>query len=289
MKKDIYYIAEKAGVSISTVSKVLNEKTHDLRSTTVEKVEQIIAQEEYVPNSFARAIVTKKTQLLALIIPEIANPFFSELVKGATDEAYNQDFSIIICNTDGSFEREKEYLKICKQLGVDGLILVTTDVQEVTKLLKDYTIPVVAVDRPIKSQELVAFVSSDNIQGTKDLVNYLLQKELKNIAYVGRKESNYLSDIRRTTVINTLKENNLNLKLDDKGDFIYEAGYDFIQKNRHQLQDIDCIICANDLIAFGVKSALNELNYKIPEDILITGYDDIMYSAMSQPTLTSVR
>lgn len=75
MKKDIYYIAEKAGVSISTVSKVLNGKTHDLRSTTVEKVEQIIAQEEYVPNSFARAIVTKKTQLLALIIPEIANPF----------------------------------------------------------------------------------------------------------------------------------------------------------------------------------------------------------------------
>lgn len=112
---------------------------------------------------------------------------------------------------------------------------------------------------------------------------------MKNIAYVGRKESNYLSDICRTTVINTLKENNLNLKLDDKGDFIYEVGYDFVQKNRHQLQDIDCIICANDLITFGVKSALDELNYKIPEDILITGYDDIMYSSMSQPTLTSVR
>lgn len=75
MKKDTHYIAEKAGVSISTVFKVLNGKTHDLRASTVEKVEQIITQEDYVPNSFARAIVTKKTQLLALIIPDIANPF----------------------------------------------------------------------------------------------------------------------------------------------------------------------------------------------------------------------
>ena len=148
-------IAEKSGVSITTVSRVLNEKKEGMSSKTREKVLRVIDEMNYKPNHFARGLITKQSKMLGLIVPNIGNPFFPELCRGAEDEANLHNYSLIICNSDDKVEKEENYLRLLYEHQVDGILLSSKgDLSSISeKKLKEGKTPFVLLDRGGESKE----------------------------------------------------------------------------------------------------------------------------------------
>lgn len=116
-------IAKIAGVSVGTVSRVINQKTSEIGEETVKRVEKVIKEEGYVPNIRARSLKTNRSNILGLLIPSIKNPFFTEIVRGVEDTAYDLGYSVILCNTYDNFDKETKYLNTLHELRVDGIIV----------------------------------------------------------------------------------------------------------------------------------------------------------------------
>ena len=125
MSITIKEIARLADVSTATVSMILNKKDQNISPSTREKILSIAEEHNYIPNSAARSLVTRKTNTIGLILPDITNPFFPEIARGAEDKASEERYSIIFCNTDDSLKREEKYIKILTERMVDGIILLT--------------------------------------------------------------------------------------------------------------------------------------------------------------------
>src|SRR5436305_7551997 len=147
MPVTIREVAERAGVSTMTVSRVLNE-SHRVQSETRQKVEQAIAELGYVPNSLARGLSSQKTGVLALIVPDVANPFFTKMVRGAENVAWHNGYRAILCNTENDLNREKAYLEDMIAQRVEGLLIAPTSDQSKRQLslMEQHNVPVILID-----------------------------------------------------------------------------------------------------------------------------------------------
>jgi LacI family transcriptional regulator len=290
MKVTIKDIAKEADVSITTVSRVLNNKP-DVGDDTRAKILKIIDDMNYNPNSVARGLVMQKTHTIGLIIPDISNPFFPQIVRAVEDKAQELGYSVIFFNTDNHLERERKAVELFKSKQVDGLIVsLSLGNEEILKNLKAANYPVVQIDRSVLDHSY-PLVSIDNQKSAYQMVEYLLKKGHKKIAHIS-------GDLNTTTARERLsgyKKALKNYKIKINEDYIIEG--DYTQDSAYQaMQNLlklevrpTAVFAANDLSAAGVYKAVFSANLKIPEDIAVAGHDDINLASLLKPELTTMR
>lgn len=283
-------IAALAGVSKTTVSKVINNKDDSISKATKDKILQIMKEQNYVPNKLAQSLVTKRTKTIGLLIPDIRNPFFTDISRGAEDFARKEGYNIIFCSTDEDYEREVECVSMLCEKMIDGIIFApSSNTSHEENRYNDLEIPMVLVDKKIELSNAKGVVKVDNKNGTYEATKHLIKQGHKDILYLSGPLKNDISKERLQGYIRALEKNNLTVKEENivEGKYRYEWAYDFIK----HLEEIKCtaICCANDLMAIGAIQALRERNFKIPDDISIVGFDDIQTSKLIDPSLTTVR
>lgn len=290
-KVTIKDIAREAGVSITTVSRVLNNKEEGMSKETREKVLRVIEKVNYQPNQLARSLVTKRSKMLGLIVPNISNPFFPELCRGAEDEANKSNYSLIICNSDDQSEKEENYLRLLKEQQVDGILLSSKDqLSQTSKIqLQDSKTPFIIFDRGEESNQHPG-VFLDNEKGGYLAGQHLIQLGHTQIACLTGPTNINNSQKRLAGFQRALKEASIELPESFilTGDFQMDTAYriakEFLPNNT-----VTAIFASNDLMACGIYQAAHEIGIQIPEQLSIIGFDDIPLITALIPKLTTVR
>lgn len=291
MSVTIKDIAKLSGVSTATVSKVINHKDNDIGKSTIERVKKIIEEQKYSPNIVARSMITKKTKTIGLVIPDVRNPFFTDLARGAEDVANERGYSLLFCNTDDDLKKEIKYINNLIEKQIDGIALAGAAIRDQSlEENMDIKIPIVSLDRNVYFKGIEGKIEVDNFSGAYDAVNHLVQLGHKKIMFLSGQVNIKLSMDRLEGYKRALLDNSIdyNENLVVVGRYSSEFGYETM-KNMELDKEITAIFCGNDLIAIGAMNALKEKLISIPEDISIVGFDDIYISTLVSPPLTTVR
>ena len=289
LKVTIKDIAREAGVSVTTVSRVINNKP-DVSDKTKEKVLKIIDEFNYNPNSVARGLVMQKTHTIGLIIPDISNPFFPDIAKAIEDKAQKLGYSVILFNTDNHLEREKKGVDLFKSKQVDGLVVsLSLGNENILKDLKKRNYPVVQIDRAVLNH-LYPLISIDNKKSAYEIVQFLIKKGHKKIAHI-------TGDLNTTTARDRLAGykkalHDFDIEIDEEliieGDYSKKAGLEGAEKLLKLKNPPTAVFAANDLTAAGVYNAVFAEGLNIPEDIAVAGHDDIDLASLLRPALTTM-
>lgn len=285
--KDISRIA---GVSTATVSKVLNGDYSKVGDLTRQRILDIAKELSYRPNRLARGLVNSKTNIIGLIVPDIANPYFADLARGVEDYARSLGYKMILSNSDESGEKEREYLEVLLEYSVDGIIITGNNTSE--ENLADYrkNTPMVAIDRYLGDD--VCTVSIDNFGGSYIATEYLIRNGHRQIAYIGGGViDTHVPKNRLNGYLKALRDNDIpiDLTLIEGGSYQYDTGFQCVNHLLDQGRSFTGITCGNDLIAFGALRALRKRGLKVPDDISLVGYDDIYLTELIDPPLTTIK
>jgi len=283
-------IAEMAGVSKATVSMVMNKKDASISDATREKILKIAKEMSYIPNSIARSLSTKKSGTIGIILPDITNPFFSEMARAIEDEAERLEYNLIICNTDNDIDKEEKYIELLISKLIDGVIFMSGGKSnESITLLNNNNVPFVLVDRYIESYKDHYGVFCLNKQGVKDGIKYLYEKGKRKIVFVKGTENLEISKQRLEGYIDAMKNYGIyEEKYIFEGDFNVEGGVIATEKIISCFHNLDAIFYSNDMMALGGMKILLRNGYIIPRDISVVGFDNIQISAVIEPELTTI-
>ncbi|HZV52794.1 MAG TPA: LacI family DNA-binding transcriptional regulator, partial [Candidatus Dormibacteraeota bacterium] len=288
MDVTIYDVARLAGVSPATVSRALNGSGR-VAAATRRRVEAAVAQLGYEPNRVARSLATSVTHTLALLLPDITNPFFPALVKGVQLLADERRYTLLLCNTAADPEREKEYLRVLRGKRVDGVILVglKLDGRRIRSALGN--IPVVVLDRSVDLPG-AAVVQVDHRGGAVLAVRHLLELGHREVAHVAGPKELAVSRERLEGYRQALEEAGLPYRpqLVVEADFTEEGGYEAVRR-LCAAGRFTAVFAANDLSAIGIVAALRERGLTVPDQVSVVGFDDIHLCAYTVPALTTVR
>lgn len=278
----IYDIAKKANVSAMTVSRVINNSGKTKESTR-KKVEQAINELGYVPNSVARGLISKQTKTLGLILPDISNPFFAKLARGAEDKAHELGYRVLLSNTDEDASKELNYMDMVLSARVDGVLIAPTSDHSLEQInrLRAQDIPVVLIDRTIEGFT-GDYVLGDSYEGSRKLMEHLIEQGHHNIAFINGPSNISTARERLRGYLETLRLNELPVY----EHYITEIDFKSIQagdtkKNIEQLLALPstkrptAIFAANNFIAISTMRALKELGMKVPEDISVVCFDEV--------------
>lgn len=283
-------VAIEAGVSIATVSRVLNGQS----GVSIElntQVNKAVQKLNYRPNGIARALKISKSRCVGLIIPDIENPFFPALVRGVEDAAQKQGYAVMLCNTDGKEEEEKTYLKFLLNKQVDGILFVgNLDYEENKNWLSTLPIPLVLLDRPMPGAPFHT-VLVDNELGALLAVDHLINAGRKQIGIIGGKSQSSTSKQRISGALQSLKNHNysFNPQLLATGPFTFDGGYQATEKLIRSGQHFDAIFAGNDMMAIGAIECLGKYGRQVPADVAVVGFDDIRMAEWYKPSLTTVK
>ncbi len=289
MAASIKDVAREAGVSIATVSRVLND-IDVVNDETKKKVNNAIKKLDYRPNIVARSLKTQKTRTIGIVVPDISSQLYPEIVRGAEDVANIYNYNVILCNTDRDTQKEIEYLRVLREKMVDGVIYMSHSLaDEILKLLNDLNLPTVLIESKGQDDKLPSVVI-DNVKAAYDAVTYLIEKGNKKIAFVGTNpDLQNASGLRYVGYKKALEENNieLNENLISFGGLKAidgSEGIDKIMKN----EKFDAVFCASDEVAMGVINTLRENKIKVPKEVDVVGFGNIYSSSIYYPKLTTI-
>ncbi|MGY0374137.1 LacI family DNA-binding transcriptional regulator [Clostridium sp. JNZ J1-5] len=292
MATSIKDVAREANVSIATVSRVLNN-VDVVNEETKKKVLEAIEKLDYRPNIVARSLKTQKTKTIGIIIPDISNPIYPEIVRGAEDVANIYQYNIILCNTDLDPDKELEYLRVLGEKMVDGVIYISNSLEKtILKTIKDSNIHIVLIETNGRETDFPSVVI-DNKQAAIDVVEYLVKKGNKRIAYIGTdKQSINASAIRYRGYKAGLEKKEIPYDEDIayfcKYSLKAEDGYEAMESILSKTKDIDSVFCVNDEVAMGAINALRDNGFKVPEDIDVVGFNDTHGAEFFYPRLTTI-
>lgn len=290
MKVTLKDIAEKVGVSKATVSMVLNNKNINVSEATRNKILKVVKELNYIPNSAARSLSTNKSQIIGIILPDIENPFFSEVARAIEDVANQYNYNVILCNTDNERHKEEQYIKLLISKLVDGIIFLTgIESSKDIKMLRDNNVSFVLVDRYVENSNQVNGVYCLNEEGVQLGIDYLLNNGKKKIAFItGPMDLNIskqrLNGYKKAMRIKKIYDENLIFE----GDFTIDGGIAVTKKIIASNMKLDAIFYGNDAMALGGMKVLLRAGYNIPHDISIMGFDNIKISNFIEPALTTV-
>jgi len=285
-------IAEKANVSVSTVSRVLNKQAKKYRiSKDTEKLVLKTARElNYRPNHIARGLRLKKTQTIGLVVPDISNPFFAHVTRIIQNFAYHFGYSLIVCNTDENIQTEIEQIELMRSKGVDGFIIMPVGVKydHLEELLAD-SIPLVLLDRCFDELQTNSVVVND-YKGASEAVEHLLEYGHKRIAIVQGLANTYTNSARLRGYKDALAKYKIPLSesLIVGNDFRRENGYIETKILLKLEKPPTAIFTTSDLITIGALQAISEEGCKIPDDISIVAFDDTDFAPFLSAPLTAV-
>jgi len=293
-KSTIYDVAKIAGVSPSTISRVMNTP-EIVAEDTRQKVMNAVKELAYIPNMMAANMPRRRTNYIGLIIPDVTNIFFSNLVRGVQDVCEKNGYSVLVVNSDDSQEKEGRYLKLLYSRRVDGVILTVAGYreeefpEEELSLLKKMNI--VLIDREINGMT-TPIVKVNNFAGAYSAVKYLLTMGHKKIMYLAGIKGTKTNQEREKGYLSALKEARISWKKELTADFRLDTAYHKIMYHWPQLKNSDepptAIFAANDLMAIGALKAFTQLKIRVPEDISIIGFDNIPFSDCTYPPLTTI-
>lgn len=281
-KVTIYEVAKKAGVAISTVSRVLNGSLNVSEETKI-KVDAAIKELNFRPQVSARKLAKKEPQMLAVAVPSFTTPFFNEVLKGVKDELKNMDLDIILYNT-GSKNPEEAVHNFFDRGTADALILLSIDVTDkIHEVLQATQTPIVLVN---SSHESYNYFMMNDYQGGYMSGEHLVKKGFENIGMISTVVKSRSSQQREQGFKDALKNYKMNIDeslfitgdSEKHGGFTEEAGFEAINKYHKMGKFPDAIFCANDTQALGAIHAINKLGMSVPKDIALMGYDNIKFS-----------
>ena len=292
MKLTIKEIAKKANVSITTVSRVLNQNKEGVGAETRKRVEKIIKEYNYRPNAIARSMITKNTETIGLIIPDIRNPFFSDLARAIEDIANKMGYAVFLCNVDNQLKKIEKYLWLLVEKNVDGIIFSSSDAKlndGVQALVNKNNMPVVFIDRGDDDSKYNG-VFIDNKEAGFLATTHLLELAHKKIGCITGPKTIWNSNHRLEGYKKAHQQ--VGLKVDERlikeGFYTMEGGYEAAKSLLIEHQDITSIFALNDLMAFGVYQAAKELNISIPNELSVVGFDNLSYNQILTPRLTTI-
>lgn len=283
-------VAERAGVSVNTVSRAINNKS-DINEETKKRVLKVAQELGYVQNATAVALRTKKTRTLGVVIADNRNPFYAEVLNGIEEAAREKNYHIILANTQRDYQKEEEAINLLLAKRVDGLLITPVqDRNDDIKNLIEANIPFVIVGRDFKNIEVDA-VYNDEVKGGFLATKYLIKKGHKRIALINGFLHKSPARGRLEGYKKALKE--YGIPFDDSlvsvGDIDVKDGYERTKQLLEKNLDFTAIFAYNDMMAFGAMRAIKEKGLRIPEDIGLVGYDDIPFSSLISPSLTTIR
>ena len=289
MSVKISDVARRAGVSSATVSRVLADKPHvsdDLRQRVLAAVDEL----GYTPSRVARSLRVRRSTIIGLIISDIQNPFFTSLVRAVEDVAYEHDFVVMLCNSDEDIEKEGLYINVLLSEQVAGVVITPTrETDNPSRKLVEAGTPVVAVDRRMRDLD-VDTVVVDNVGGSAELTAHLLSHGHRRIGAIvgpatsttGRERLRGFAEALEAHGISPIPEL-IKIGL-PKEDF----GYGAMASMLDSAIPPDAVFAANNLLTVGALRAVNERNLRIPDDIAMVAFDEMSWTSLIAPGLTTV-
>ncbi|MDZ5254680.1 LacI family DNA-binding transcriptional regulator [Clostridium sp. LIBA-8841] len=280
MSVTINNIAKEAGVSLATVSRVINNSGY-VKEETREKVMKVINKYNYTPSAIARSLSKNVTNTIGVIVPDITNPFFGSIIKGISDVAEANDLNLILCDSSEDINKEIKAIKTLKEQRIRGIIICPTSVEndlnsEYLKAITSLGIPVILVDGSLKYHNFNG-VFVDNIKGAFDATEALIKENHTDIAIItGRMTSKPAQDrllgYEKALIMNNL---HINSGLIFYGDYEEESGYECTKKILSMENRPSAIFVCNNLMTLGCLKALREANIEISKDISLISFDNI--------------
>jgi len=282
-------VAKAAGVSIKTVSRVVNEQG-EITEETRQRVLKAIEKLEYRPSKLARALVTRRTDTIGLLIGDIDNPYFAEVALGVLDVTQEQEYDVFLCNTDTPVTEKRALFSLVDH-HVDGAIIYPT--YNNLPWLKGFgnpTRPLVIVNALIDPVPGIGLVLSKIADGAKQAVNYLIKNGHTEIGMIAGEVAPLDLINRVTGYRQALEEHGIPFREQRVilGPPIIQHGFDAIKVLVEQEPQITAVFCYNDLLAMGALQGCKALGLRVPEDCAIIGFDNIRYTEMVTPPLTTV-
>ncbi|MCM2675319.1 catabolite control protein A [Alkalicoccobacillus plakortidis] len=290
MNTTIYDVAREAGVSMATVSRVVNGNPN-VKPTTRKKVLEAIEQLGYRPNAVARGLASKRTTTVGVIIPDISSIFFSELARGIEDIATMYKYNIILCNSDQNKEKEIHLINTLLEKQVDGIVYMGGEITEEHAVqFKRSPVPIVLA-ATLDQEKNFPSVNIDYKQAAEDAVTTLIEKGHSKIGMLSGSLDDPINGFQKFAGYRSALEKK-NIEFDENlivlGDYTYDSGIEAMETFTEMKEMPTAIFASSDEMALGVIHGAQDKGYNVPEDFDVIGFDNTRLSVMVRPTLTTV-
>mgnify|MGYP001266204574 CR=1 FL=1 len=282
-------VAKRAGVSVATVSRILNGLS-GYSEETKKRVNQVIDEMGYQPNAIARGLISKKTRTLAVLLPEVSDLFASEVLAGVEEEAHEKGYSVIICKTAKNGVRTMKYLQTLRENQVDGIIFMSeTLTKEYYEAIRKMGASLVLVST--RSDYDIPYVKVDDRQAAYDATSYLVEKGHRSLGMLSGTEGDLIATVPRVAGFKDALDDH-GLPAEEHriayGDFGFSSGALAMERLLRRVPDVEAVFCASDEMAVGALSLLHRKGIKVPGEISIIGYDNTRAAEMAFPPLTTM-
>lgn len=291
MKLTIKEIAKLAGVSSTTVSQILNQKGERFSEKTKQKVMKVIEENDYKPDFFAQNLITKKSNTIGMIVPDVSDFFFSKIVEGVEQYFASSEYMILLCNSGHEKEKEQKLIEELVHRSVDGIIMATpndVDHKNFSLYQREKPIPLVLIDRG-KNKRKQGNIIVREYEGAYRAIEWLIQSGHRQIAMIREKENYYRLPERTLAYLDCLEAYQLSCDTNRivEADLTMNGGYEATQKLLDTTH-FTALFCGNDAMAVGAYRAIGDAGLKIPEDVSVIGFDGLSLTSFLVPSLTTI-
>lgn len=280
-------VAKEAGVAVETVSRVMNNRGY-ISEKTRTKVQNAMKSLGYTPNTFAQGLSKKNMDVVAVIVPGVSHPYFSAIVNHLENEASARGYKVFLYESGGNIKKESQALKICQSSFVSGALLFSSDIP--SSFLEKLDIPVALVERnPVGN---TISIQCDNPAGGRLAADHLIERGCKRMLVISTANKiDMPGDLRETAFVDRCREAGFSVNAYDApfDDFITMDYTNFISKALDSVPDCDGIFATSDLIAAQVIQVCSKRGKRIPDDIKLVGFDDVLLASLTTPRLTTVK
>lgn len=283
-------IAARLGISPSTVSRALKDHP-DIGIETKKAVRELAIELNYRPNAMAISLRNSKSNIIGVVIPEVVHHFFSSVISGIEDVAYDAGYQVMVCQSNESYLREVKNTQALLLTRIEGLLVsVSKETRDFSHLknLANLNIPIVFFDRACEEMETDKVIV-DDFEGAYKIVSHLIAMGYKRIAHLGTEPDLLIGRNRLSGYMKALKDNNL--PIDDKLIIrcdTFQAALLMTKRLVYEIKPPDAIFAVNDLTAVGALQTIKECKLKVPDDIAVAGFGNGLYSMFTDPPITTV-
>ena len=278
-------VAQLAGVSASTVSRVMNG-TAKVDPEKRERVLRVIEETGFVPNEVARTLFRKSAKTIGLIVPSIRNPYFTELAAHIDALSLQCGFRPFLCNTGYDPEKEKAAVQMLVSMNADAIIVASCS-EQIRETLNNCPIPVVALDAMLYGADVEACVFCDYYEGGRMAAEYLIERGCRNIVCIKGPQHRYSARCRYQGYTDVCRERNIPVQ-SVECDYDFNQGLAMTEELLEKYPDVDGIIACNDIVAISTYKVLYKKNIAVPNQVQLIGFDDISFSTLLSPELTTI-
>ena len=278
-------VAKIAGVSPATVSRVMNG-TANVDEEKKQRVLEAIQETGFKPNELARALFKKSSKIIGMIVPNIENPFFSEIAKAVEEEAFQNGYKMLLCNSANNPKKERMNIQMLVQMQADGIVFMTNS-DRTGKKIAECGLPVVVMDRKLSEGREIAFIESDHYKGGKLAAEHLIECGCQHIVCL-RGPMKFSSGQQRYQGYEDVCRKYGRKAVWIDCDYDYDAGLAAAEELIRRYPDTDGILASNDMAAMAVYKVLHQNGRRVPEDVQLVGFDNIEFSRRMTPELTTI-